>query len=82
MTPGADSAAPEFTAALTRVVTACGSNGVQPGIAGTAPIARKRIEQGFTFVEVVNDAGLLWSASVSAVDLARPSGETPAPVYL
>jgi 4-hydroxy-2-oxoheptanedioate aldolase len=82
LTPAADSAAPEFTAALTRIVAACRANGVQPGIAGTALIAKNRIEQGFAFVEVVNDAGLLLSASVSALELVRPTGEAPPPAYL
>jgi len=82
LSPTADSSAPDLTDALRRIVQACRAYDVAPGIAGKAALARKRIEQGFTFVEVVNDAGLLQSAAVSAMESVRPRGLLGGPAYL
>jgi 4-hydroxy-2-oxoheptanedioate aldolase len=66
--PGYDNPAPEFDAALDTVLAACQRHGVVPGIhAGLPEVARKRIDQGFKFVEICDDAGLLGRGAAEAI---------------
>lgn len=80
--PAGDSSAAEFTDALDRIVSACKGQDVHAGIAGNATLAPKRLEQGFTFVEVANDAALLGVAAMTAVGTVRPRGERAKSAYL
>ncbi len=80
--PGYDSPAPEFVAAIDAVLASCARHGVVPGVhAGTPEVARQRIQQGFRFVEMCDDAGSLARAAASALGelrAAAPTHETPA----
>lgn len=82
--PGPDNPDAAFTVALERVLAACERHGVIPGIAGNADTATKRIEQGFKFVEVASDAGLLALGAGRALSQVRqaPDTETPKSAYL
>ena len=74
--PGYDNDAPEFVAALETLVVACERHGVVPGIhAGLPEVARKRMGQGFRFVEMCDDAGLLGRGAAGA--LAEVRSEPP-----
>ena len=55
-----------------RVIDACRRHGVVPGVAGNAVTAPKRLAQGFRFVEVASDAGLLAIGAGTALAAARP----------
>jgi 4-hydroxy-2-oxoheptanedioate aldolase len=73
--PGSDNAAPEFGEALDMVLTACRRHGVVPGMHGGLPeVALKRIEQGFRFVEMCDDMGLLARGAAQALGEVRKSG--------
>jgi 4-hydroxy-2-oxoheptanedioate aldolase len=62
-----------FTEALESIVAACRKHGVVPGAHAANPvIARKRIEQGFQFLEVCADADAM--ARTAASDLAAVRG--------
>jgi 4-hydroxy-2-oxoheptanedioate aldolase len=62
-----------FTEALERIVAACRKHGVVPGAHAANPaIARKRIEQGFQFLEVCADADAI--ARTAAADLTAARG--------
>jgi 4-hydroxy-2-oxoheptanedioate aldolase len=70
--PQSDNPAPEFGAALDALLVACQEYGVVPGIhAGLPEVAQKRIEQGFRFVEMCDDAGLLARGAASALSEVR-----------
>jgi 4-hydroxy-2-oxoheptanedioate aldolase len=72
-----------FNDALVRVLEACERHGVIPGIAGNAWTAVKRLEQGFRFVEVASDAGLLGRGAATAIQHVRPAGAAaPKSAYL
>ena len=73
LSPAPDHAERSFTDALERVIDACRRHDVVPGIAGNAETAPKRLEQGFRFVEVASDAGLLGVGAGNALERARPS---------
>ncbi len=63
-----------FTEALETVVDACKRHGVVPGVhAGTTTTARKRIAQGFRFIEMCADAESL--ARTTAADLKAVRGD-------
>jgi 4-hydroxy-2-oxoheptanedioate aldolase len=72
--PAPDQSDPAFTDALVRVVDACRRHDVVPGIAGNAQTAGKRLQQGFRFVEVASDAGLLGVGAAQALAQVRPGG--------
>lgn len=61
--PAGDHEAPEFAAALERIVAGCRARGLVAGCAGTAAIAPKRLAQGFRFVEVSRDGAAMVRAA-------------------
>ncbi len=67
-----------FTDALARVVDACTRHGVIAGIAGNVQTAGPRLQQGFRFVEVASDIGLLGLGAARALAQIRPSTDTDA----
>jgi 4-hydroxy-2-oxoheptanedioate aldolase len=69
--PAPDHTEEIFDDALSRILSSCQRHGVVPGIAGNAHTAVKRIEQGFRFVEVASDAGLLGVGAATAVNNVR-----------
>ncbi len=70
--PGYDNQAPEFAVALDTVLAACSRHDVVPGVhAGLPEVSRKRIEQGFRFVEMCDDAGLLGRGAAAALAEVR-----------
>ncbi|MEO6197498.1 MAG: aldolase/citrate lyase family protein [Dehalococcoidia bacterium] len=72
MPGGYDNAAPEFANAIEALLLACERHGVVPGIyAGLPEVARKRIGQGFRFVEMCDDAGLLARGAAGALSEVR-----------
>jgi 4-hydroxy-2-oxoheptanedioate aldolase len=77
LAPAPDQPDEIFTDALQRVLAACRRHDVVPGIAGNATTAGKRLEQGFRFVEVASDAGLLALGAGAALARVR-SGDGPA----
>ena len=72
--PAPDQDAASFTDALARILDACRSHGVVPGIAGNQKTAPKRIEQGFKLVEVASDARLLGVGAGDALRAVAPDG--------
>jgi 4-hydroxy-2-oxoheptanedioate aldolase len=70
--PGPDQDAAEFTEALEKVAALCEKRGVIAGAHCSTPeVAKKRIGQGFRFVQVVDDAGLLFRGAAWALDQVR-----------
>ncbi|HEY7948793.1 MAG TPA: aldolase/citrate lyase family protein [Acidimicrobiales bacterium] len=80
--PAPDQTDPVFTDALGKVVDACRRHGVVPGIAGNAVTAVTRLEQGFRFVEVASDAGLLGLGAAAALARVRPDAGPATSAYL
>jgi len=76
--PRPDNLDERFTLSLDRVMAACRRHGVVPGIAGNVLTAPKRLAQGFRFVEVASDAGLLAVGAGSALAAVRPGAASPA----
>jgi len=70
--PAADQDAASFNDALARILEACETYGVEPGIAGNQNTAPKRLEQGFRLVEVAADAAVLGSAIAQALRTVDP----------
>jgi 4-hydroxy-2-oxoheptanedioate aldolase len=74
--PGYDQTAPEFVSAIERVVECCRRHNVIAGVhAGAPEVAKKRIEQGFRFVQMCDDAGSLARGAASAVAEMRASAK-------
>jgi 4-hydroxy-2-oxoheptanedioate aldolase len=72
--PAPDHDASSFTDAVDRILEACGTHGVVPGIAGNQKTAPKRVEQGFRLVEVASDARLLGIGAGDALAAVAPDG--------
>lgn len=67
--PAFHSENPEFTAAVRRIVNTCKHHGVPVGIHVVDPtVARQRIEEGFQFIAIGSEAGMMLS---KASELAR-----------
>jgi 4-hydroxy-2-oxoheptanedioate aldolase len=79
LAPSYDQGAPEFVAAIERVVECCKRHGVTAGVhAGTPEVALKRIGQGFRFVQMCDDAGsLVRSAAAALSELRAAAGAAP-----
>jgi len=76
--PNYDNPAPEFVEALDAIVATCRKHGVTAGVhAGNPEVARKRIAQGFRFVEMCDDAGSIARGTASAVAEMRAAGPAP-----
>jgi 4-hydroxy-2-oxoheptanedioate aldolase len=77
--PASDQEAPAFTQALDKVLAACKKHGVVAGAhCGTPAVARKRIGQGFRFVQMADDAGaLVRSAMAALAEMGDRSGKAP-----
>jgi len=73
--PAPDQTADSFNDALSRVLEACDRHRIMPGIAGNAITAIKRLEQGFRFVEVASDAGLIGVGAGNAMKMVRPDAD-------
>ncbi len=70
-----------FTEAIERIAAACKKHGVVPGAhAGTPAVARKRIAQGFRFLEVCADADAMARSAVADLQELRGVGDGP-PIY-
>jgi 4-hydroxy-2-oxoheptanedioate aldolase len=83
LAPAPDHTEQSFTDALEKVIDACRRNDVVPGIAGNSETAVKRLEQGFRFVEVASDAGLLGIGASRALEHVRPrTGSEAKSAYL
>lgn len=66
----------EHARALERVVQACRNTGTIPGIAGRGLAdAKRRAEQGFQFITITSDAGLLQSATAECLKVLAPLRE-------
>ncbi len=70
--PAPDQDAASFSDAITRILDACRTHDVVPGIAGNQQTAPKRIEQGFRLVEVAADAALLARGAGLALRTVAP----------
>jgi 4-hydroxy-2-oxoheptanedioate aldolase len=76
--PAYDQTAPEFTSAIERVLEVCRQHRVIAGVhAGTPEVAKKRIEQGFRFVQMCDDAGSLARGAAAAVMEMRAGKGAP-----
>ncbi len=83
LAPGPDQPDQSFTDALERILDACRRHHVVPGIAGNATTAVTRLDQGFRFVEVASDAGLLGLGAGDALAQVRPgAGPAATSAYL
>ncbi len=71
--PGFDSADSQFNAALKRVVSVAKAHGIAPGIhAADAAMAKKRIAEGFQFIAVASEVGMMLakaSETAKALDI-------------
>jgi 4-hydroxy-2-oxoheptanedioate aldolase len=72
--PGNNDDRPEFSAALTRIVAACTSRGIVPGIHASAALAARRREMGFRMVTVSADQQALGDGVRADLKLARSGG--------
>ena len=71
-----DQTAPEFVSAIERVLESCRRHNVVAGVhSGTTEVARKRIEQGFRFVQMCDDAGSMARGAAAAVAEMRASAK-------
>ena len=71
-----------FAEAIERIAAACQKHGVVPGAhAGTPAVARKRIEQGFRFLEVCADADAMARSAVADLKALRGGGEGRTSTY-
>lgn len=69
-----DQGAPEFVSAIERVLDCCRRHNVVAGVhSGTTEVAKKRIGQGFRFVQMCDDAGSLARGTAAAVAEMRAS---------
>lgn len=76
--PGSDQADPSFTGALDKVLAACKKHGVIAGAhCGNTDVAKKRIGQGFQFVQMADDAGALMRSSIASLAAMRQTGAAP-----
>ena len=76
--PSYDQTAPEFTSAVEKVVATCKKQGVIAGAhCGTPAVAKKRIEQGFRFVQMADDAGSLVRSAMAALGEMRAGKSGP-----
>lgn len=77
--PSSDQTDAVFTGALDKVLAACKKYGVIAGAhCGTTDVAKKRIAQGFRFVQVADDAGaLLRSSMASLAAMGERGGGAP-----
>jgi 4-hydroxy-2-oxoheptanedioate aldolase len=76
--PAPDHDDSSFTDAITRILEACRTHGVVPGIAGNQKTAPKRVAQGFRLVEVASDARLLGLGAGDALHAVAPDGTSTA----
>lgn len=78
LAPSYDQDAPEFTQAIDAVLAACRKHGVTAGaFCGNAAVAKKRIAQGFRFVQVADDAGSMVRTAAAALGEVRAGAVTP-----
>jgi 4-hydroxy-2-oxoheptanedioate aldolase len=77
LSPAPDHDEASFTDAIARILEACKTHGVVPGIAGNQKTAPKRLEQGFQLVEVASDARLLGVGAGEALNTVAPDGSAP-----
>ena len=78
--PAADHDEAVFVEALERIVDGCRHHNVVPGVhAGNVAVARKRIEQGFLFIEMCDDAGALARTAARDLKEMRPAGAAEGP---
>jgi 4-hydroxy-2-oxoheptanedioate aldolase len=76
--PNYDNPDRPFTEAIDAILSACKRHGVIPGVhAGNAAVAAKRIEQGFRFVEMCDDAGGMARSAAEAVGALRTGVAAP-----
>lgn len=76
--PGYDNPAPVFVQAIDAIVAACKKYNVVPGVhAGNPAVAVKRIEQGFRFVQMCDDAGSMARGAAEAVSALREARSAP-----
>jgi 4-hydroxy-2-oxoheptanedioate aldolase len=77
--PRSDHDTPEFAGAIDKVVSLCQQYGVIAGAhCGTTDVAKKRIEQGFRFVQMADDAGALMRSSIASIAAMREgAGSAP-----
>jgi 4-hydroxy-2-oxoheptanedioate aldolase len=74
--PASDQTAPEFVSAIERVVECCRRHNVIAGVhSGTPEVAKKRIGQGFRFVQMCDDAGSMSRGAAAAVAEMRSSAK-------
>jgi len=72
--PGADHEDKAFVEAIQAVLDACECYGVVPGIhGGNVTTARKRVEQGFRFVEMCSDSDALFRTAAGDLKAVRGS---------
>jgi len=78
--PASDHEEDVFVEAVQRVLDGCRRHDVAPGVhAGNVAVARKRIEQGFLFIEVCDDAGALARTAARDLKDLRPEGAAEGP---
>ncbi|MFQ5473090.1 MAG: HpcH/HpaI aldolase/citrate lyase family protein [Dehalococcoidia bacterium] len=70
--PGADHEEQPFVDAVQAVLDACERHGVVPGVhGGNVATARKRVEQGFRFVEMCADSDALFRTAIGDLKAVR-----------
>jgi 4-hydroxy-2-oxoheptanedioate aldolase len=77
--PAFDSDDPEFRRAVERVLALAPQYGIAPGIhVADAAAARRRLDDGFRFIAVASEAGLMLAAAADAVRAVGIPGRGPA----
>ena len=80
--PGFDSADPRFNAALKKVVDVAKKNGIAPGIhVADAAMAKKRIEEGFQFIAVASEVGMMLAKAAETAKALGLSSAGPVAKY-
>jgi 4-hydroxy-2-oxoheptanedioate aldolase len=73
LSPGSDQEAKVFTDAIDRIVAGCRARNLIAGCASTATVAKKRLAQGFRFVEVSRDSSSMVRAATEDLASVRAS---------
>jgi 2-keto-3-deoxy-L-rhamnonate aldolase RhmA len=70
---------PTFLKAVEKLISACNAHGVSPGLLAPAGPVERSIMQGFKFISLGGDLGILSQAIVNSLKSARNIPTKPRP---